>query len=68
MTDTTVAAWLDNLGMAAFAANDIDASLVDDLDDADLIATGVASLGHRKRMPTPRMPPSPPIRRRSSPS
>jgi len=46
--------WLQGLGLAqyaaAFAANDIDASLLTQLTDADLKELGVSSLGHRRRL------------------
>ncbi len=49
-----VAAWLESQGLGryaeAFAANDIDLSLLPDLTDADLQALGVTSLGHRKKL------------------
>ncbi|MCB9573377.1 MAG: protein kinase [Kofleriaceae bacterium] len=49
-----VAAWLRALGLEryldAFVANDIDGDLLLGLTDADLVALGVASLGHRKRL------------------
>src|SRR5262245_53933497 len=48
-----IAEWLDELGLGQyaqrFADNDIDASVLRDLTDADLEKIGV-SLGHRKRM------------------
>jgi class 3 adenylate cyclase len=51
---TNVATWLVDLGLGqyaqAFAAHDIDASLLRELTDADLEKLGVASLGHRKRL------------------
>ncbi len=49
-----VANWLAELGLAqyarAFAENHIDLALLPELDDDDLKALGVASLGHRKRL------------------
>ena len=49
-----LAEWLKGLGLGqyadAFAENDIDFSLLEDLTDADLKELGVASLGHRKRL------------------
>jgi class 3 adenylate cyclase/tetratricopeptide (TPR) repeat protein len=46
--------WLHGLGLQqyahAFAANDIDMSLLGQLSDADLKEMGVQSLGHRKRI------------------
>jgi class 3 adenylate cyclase/tetratricopeptide (TPR) repeat protein len=52
--DTDIAAWLEGLGLGqyvqAFAENDIDVSVLDDISDADLKELGVASLGHRKRL------------------
>ena len=49
-----LAEWLKGLGLGqyadAFAENDIDFRLLEDLTDADLKELGVASLGHRKRL------------------
>jgi class 3 adenylate cyclase/tetratricopeptide (TPR) repeat protein len=49
-----IAQWLQRLGLEqyapAFAANDIDVSLLAQLSDADLKELGVQSLGHRKRI------------------
>ncbi|RDJ99620.1 adenylate/guanylate cyclase domain-containing protein [Paraburkholderia lacunae] len=46
--------WLQALGLEqyarAFAENDIDFAMLSQLDDADLKALGVLSLGHRKRL------------------
>jgi hypothetical protein len=46
--------WLENNGLGryapAFIKNDIDRDLLPSLDDQDLIALGVSSLGHRKRL------------------
>ncbi len=54
MPATDLQHWLEGLGFgeyaAAFAANDIDFSLLGQLTDADLKDLGVASLGHRKRL------------------
>ena len=48
-----IADWLKNLGMSEyaqrFAENDIDASVLPELTDADLKDLGV-SLGHRRKM------------------
>lgn len=50
----TVGQWLDQLGLAqyaeTFAAQEIDASLLPELTDADLQSLGVSLLGHRKRL------------------
>jgi class 3 adenylate cyclase/tetratricopeptide (TPR) repeat protein len=61
--------WLQELGLgqyaSAFVDNDIDATLLDQLTDADLRELGVVSMGHRKRLlaaiaalnaPTPAVP------------
>ncbi len=49
-----VRSWLSELGLEryadAFADNDLDASVLDALTDADLVTVGVASLGHRKKI------------------
>src|SRR5262245_27001867 len=49
-----VGAWLESLGLGhytrAFAENDVDFTILDQLTDADLKELGVASLGHRKRL------------------
>jgi class 3 adenylate cyclase len=49
-----LSAWLDDLGLAryaaAFAAEDIALDVLPELDEADLKALGVASLGDRKRL------------------
>ena len=49
-----VATWLAELGLEAyaqaFAAHDIDATVLGSLTDADLKELGVVSLGHRKRL------------------
>src|SRR3954447_14512094 len=46
--------WLHALGLEqyapAFAGNDIDLTMLGQLDDADLKELGVLSLGHRKRL------------------
>jgi len=49
-----VGAWLESLGLGhytrAFAENDVDFTILDQLTEADLKELGVASLGHRKRL------------------
>ncbi len=49
-----VAAWLRGLGLGeyapAFGENAVDFDVLPDLTDADLLALGVAPLGHRKRL------------------
>jgi len=49
-----IADWLDHLGLErytrCFAENDIDFSVLCDLNDADLEKIGVASLGHRRKL------------------
>jgi class 3 adenylate cyclase/tetratricopeptide (TPR) repeat protein len=49
-----VAAWLRGLGFgeyaSAFLENAVDADVLPDLTDADLLALGVAPLGHRKKI------------------
>src|SRR5262245_38945225 len=49
-----VAAWLHGLGLAqyeqSFRENDIDAELLAQLTSDDLIAIGVTSLGHRRKL------------------
>jgi class 3 adenylate cyclase len=49
-----LAEWLKGLGLGqyadAFAENEIDFSLLENLTDADLKELGVAPLGHRKRL------------------
>jgi hypothetical protein len=49
-----IEAWLETLGLGqyarAFAENDVDFTILDQLTDADLKELGVASLGHRKRL------------------
>ena len=49
-----VAAWLRGLGLGeyapAFSENAVDADVLHDLADADLLALGVAPLGHRKKI------------------
>ena len=49
-----VRSWLAELGLEAyaeaFAANDVDASVLSELTEADLEALGVRSLGHRKKL------------------
>ena len=49
-----VGEWLRSLGLdqyaEAFAANDVEPDLLDELNDDDLEKLGVASLGHRKRL------------------
>ena len=49
-----IADWLKRLGLEqyadAFAANDVDFSIVRDLTDQDLEKIGVRSLGHRRRL------------------
>ena len=49
-----VAAWLSRLGLGeyapAFRENAVDADVLPDLTDADLLALGVAPLGHRKKI------------------
>jgi serine/threonine protein kinase/tetratricopeptide (TPR) repeat protein len=51
---TAIATWLAGLGLdryaKAFEENDVDLDLVATLSDADLVAIGVASLGHRRRL------------------
>ena len=46
--------WLKRLGLQqysrCFAENDIDVSILRDLDDSDLEKIGVASLGHRRKL------------------
>jgi class 3 adenylate cyclase/tetratricopeptide (TPR) repeat protein len=53
-TNMDIEQWLQGLGLPqyapAFAANDIDLSLLGQLSDADLKELGVQSLGHRKRI------------------
>jgi SAM domain (Sterile alpha motif) len=49
-----IAAWLREVGLEryeqAFRENDIDASLLPDLTEADLERLGISSLGHRKKL------------------
>ncbi|WP_036019174.1 adenylate/guanylate cyclase domain-containing protein [Bradyrhizobium sp. WSM1743] len=49
-----IADWLKDLGLEryarCFAANDIDFSILRDLNDSDLEKIGVASLGHRRKL------------------
>ena len=49
-----VAAWLCELGLGqyapAFGENAVDADVLPELTDADLLALGVAPLGHRKKI------------------
>src|SRR5262244_1625361 len=49
-----VAAWLRDLGLErytqAFRDNDIDAEILSRLSADDLVAIGVSSVGHRRRM------------------
>ena len=49
-----VAAWLSGLGLGqyeqSFRENDIDAEVLMDLTAEDLIALGVASIGHRRKL------------------
>jgi class 3 adenylate cyclase len=49
-----LSAWLKDLGLAryadAFAANDVDAEILPQLTAEDLIAIGVASVGHRRQL------------------
>ena len=49
-----VAAWLRGLGLGeyapAFGENAVDADVLADLTDADLLALGVEPLGHRKKI------------------
>jgi class 3 adenylate cyclase/predicted ATPase len=51
---TDIAGWLRRLGLeqyaSAFADNHIDGSLLPDLTTEDLLALGVASVGHRRRL------------------
>ena len=50
----SIFAWLDQLGLAAYAdvftGNDIDFSVLPELTDQDLKELGIASLGHRRRL------------------
>jgi hypothetical protein len=54
MTTQSVTSWLEGLGLGqyaeAFRDNQIDSDMLRGLDDAELQALGVASLGHRKRL------------------
>jgi hypothetical protein len=49
-----IADWLKGLGLErytrCFAENDIDLSILRDLNDSDLEKIGVASLGHRRKL------------------
>ena len=49
-----VSSWLRDLGLAdyvqAFRANDIDAEVLPRLTAEDLIALGVTSIGHRRKL------------------
>ncbi|MCP8940890.1 AAA family ATPase [Alsobacter sp. SYSU M60028] len=49
-----VSAWLSSLGLGqyadAFAANDVDESVLAELTEQDLAAIGVASVGHRRKL------------------
>ncbi|TIL49645.1 MAG: hypothetical protein E5Y81_26935, partial [Mesorhizobium sp.] len=49
-----VGTWLRDLGLAQyeqeFRANDIDAEVLADLTAEDLIALGITSVGHRRRL------------------
>src|SRR5215472_10848262 len=49
-----IADWLKGLGLErytrCFAENDIDFSILRDLNDSDLEKIGVASLGHRRKL------------------
>ena len=49
-----VASWLRDLGLQnyvqAFCANDIDAEVLSRLTAEDLIALGVSSIGHRRKL------------------
>ncbi len=53
-TPTDVASFLEELGLGQyvqrFADNDIEPDMLTTLDDADLQAIGIASLGHRKKI------------------
>jgi hypothetical protein len=64
-----IADWLGKVGLGqyaqAFAENDIDFSILAELTDQDLEKMGVASLGHRRQRPYPRLLLS--CRRRSLP-
>ena len=49
-----IAAWLQGLGLEryaeAFAENDIDAAILPKLTAEDLLAVGVTSVGHRRKL------------------
>src|SRR5687767_12981427 len=49
-----IAAWLRDVGLAqyerAFHANDIDAEVLADLTAEDLVALGITSIGHRRKL------------------
>src|SRR5688500_18359198 len=46
--------WLGQLGLEryadAFEANDIDESVLPELNESDLVSLGITSLGHRKKL------------------